>query len=132
MTRQWYAGLLIVCLGSLAGCEHRPAPARMDTLAPKHYPQITALEGLDSVVVVNEVVVTQGPPLKVSVSVRNDDDTERSVQYRFFFVDRENLPETSDTDWHFLKLPARTLVYLKGNAIDKKAVDWRLEIRPAR
>jgi hypothetical protein len=37
-----------------------------------------------------------------------------------------------DPDWQYMSLGPRTLLYMQGNALDTRAVDWRLQIRPAR
>jgi hypothetical protein len=119
----------------LTGCAHRDAPkaGRPDPLPLEEYPQIAVLEGLHRAVVVTDVKEEPGPPLWVQVAARNKtDDDERHVQYRFFFFNAVGEPESPNPDWHYVRMPARTLVYFQGNALDRSRTDWRLEIRPAR
>lgn len=123
------AGLLMVTLA----CSHNPKAIRQDKLSIEDYPQITALQGLDRVLVVSDVMKDPGPPLKVTVAFRDDrDDKERRMQYRFFFFDSTGVPENQNPDWRYIEIPRRAAVYVSGNALDSKAVDWRLELRPAR
>ena len=42
------------------------------------------------------------------------------------------LPLNENPDWRFLKLPSRNQRFLSGFAREQSAVDWRLEIRPAK
>lgn len=127
--------LLLACaaLGA-GGCNDPYAPdrAKSDPLAPEQYPQVSALEGLKTAIVVSNVHENPGPPLGVQVTVRNKTDaTERNVQYRFFFM-TDGRPENPNPDWHYMLMPARTEVFMQGNALDSAAKEWRLEIRPAR
>lgn len=111
---------------------HAPARGRDDPLPREDYPQIAVLEGLRDAVVISHVDQTPGPPLRIQTTVRNrTDSTERHVQYRYFFLDGGK-PENPNPDWHYMHLPARTEVFMQGNALDASAKEWRLEIRPAR
>lgn len=127
--------LLIVAVGVLvsAGCSKDPRAPEMDPLRYANYPNITALEKLHRNVVLCKVHEEPGPPLQVTVQVRNRTrDDERHMQYRFFFLNENGRPENPNPDWRYVKLPARTIVFLEGNALDRDAVEWRLEMRPAR
>ena len=117
--------LLPCCSQSLRSPE--PDPLDMD-----EYPQVVATENLHRVIVISDVAKGESRPLNLTLAIRNVDDDERSIQYRFFFLDLNNVPEVLDPDWHYLRLPALTGVFIQGNAMDTRAVDWRLEIRPAR
>ncbi len=120
-----------LCLAG--GCKYPPARAKDDPLRREDYPRIAVLEGLDRAIVVSDVREEKGPPLLVTVTCRNiGDDAERDVQYRFFFYDERGRPEELDPDWQYVHMPARTYIYLRGNALDAGFVDWKLEIRPAR
>lgn len=125
---------LFACMVLVVGCHSakRPHEGQPDPLPPDEYPQIATLEGLKGYVVIGDVVTQQGPPLEVSVSVRARTDKELNVQYRFVFLDSKSLPLDADPDWRYITMPARTQAYMRANALDSNAVDWRLEIRPAR
>lgn len=131
--RYRYLTLVAVSLW-LTGCggRHAPKAGRPDPLPLEEYPQIAVLEDLHRAVVVTDVKEEPGPPLWVQVAARNKDDDERHVQYRFFFLNDAGEPENRNPDWHYMLMPARTLVYFQGNALDKARSAWRLEIRPAR
>ena len=126
---------LVVLLGLLAlvGCAKDPRAPKPDPLRYEDYPHITALEKLRRNVVLCHVHEDPGPPMQVVVQVRNrTHETERHIQYRFFFLDHNDVPEDLNPDWRYVKLPARTIVFLQGNALDRDLVKWRLEMRPAR
>lgn len=119
------------------GCNdpHAPKGARVDRLSPEEpdYPKIVILGGLDKAVVCSDVIVEQGPPLHVTVLLRNDDDdARRSIQYRFLFLDAAGRRLNADPDWHFKHMDPRVHLEVSGNALDAHAADWRLEVRPAR
>jgi uncharacterized protein YcfL len=125
--------VLAAAVCATAGCAHKPHGVRSDPLDYDDYPQITVLEDLHRNVVLSSVVEEEGAPLRVTVAVRNRaNDDERHVQYRFFFLDSRGVPEDPNPDWHYMHMPARTMMYMQGNALDKSAVAWRLEVRPAR
>ncbi len=54
------------------------------------------------------------------------------MQWRYIFLDGKGRRLQSEPDWQFSYLPSRTPVELRGNALDKSAADWQLQIRPAR
>ncbi|HRX85922.1 MAG TPA: DUF1425 domain-containing protein [Phycisphaerae bacterium] len=133
MTYLGCSAVLAALTFNALACSHNPKAARQDQMAIEDYPQITALEHLDRVLVISDVVEDKGPPLKVTVALRDErDDKERRIQYRFFFFDERGVPENNNPDWRYKELPRRAAVYVDGNALDKNAVDWRLELRPAR
>ena len=125
--------VVAVAVWAIVGCTHKPHGVRSDPLDYDDYPQITVLENLHRNVVLTSVVEEEGSPLRVTVVMRNrTKQEERHVQYRFFFLDSRGVPEDANPDWHYMHMPARTAMYMQGNALDKSAVDWRLEVRPAR
>ena len=124
---------VVAAVCAIVGCAGKLEGVRSDPLDYNDYPQITVLEKLHRNVVLTRVVEEEGSPLRVTVAVRNrGTDDERHVQYRFFFLDSRGVPEDPNPDWHYLHMPARTAMYMQGNALDRSAVDWRLEVRPAR
>jgi uncharacterized protein YcfL len=134
--RSWVFGIGLLVSAAAGACSDNPyAPreAGADPLPSEDYPQVSALEKLHKVIVVSDVKEDAGPPLKITAAVRNRaNDDERDVQYRFFFLDKDGRPENAQPDWRYVHMPARTLVYMTGNALDVGATSWRLEIRPAR
>lgn len=129
-----FATLALAALLALpVGCKWAPKEGKEDPLDLQDYPQITVLEKLHRRVMISEVKVTKGPPLAVNVTLRNrEKEDERDIQYRFFWLDKNDVPQDENPDWHYLHMAARTYQYISGNALDDKYTHWRLEIRPAR
>ncbi len=55
-----------------------------------------------------------------------------NAQYRFIFLDANGVSVGEPMDWRFMVLPPRLQVFMEGVATDSRAVDWRLEVRPAK
>lgn len=131
--------LLAATVCGLVACQkdtsYAPGSAVADPILRENYPKVEALDGLAGYIAVsgvNVVPATSGTPLSVTCGVRALSDTALAVQYRFFFLDATGNPMNVDPDWQYMSLGPRTLLYMQGNALDTRAVDWRLQIRPAR
>lgn len=113
-----------------------PGAAGMDPLPGDQYPKVEAAEGLSSYIVVSGVEATPASataPMNVVVAIRSQTEyQEIEAQYRFFFFDEKNRPLDTQPDWRRVRLPSRSQVFLEGSAMETNAVDWRLQIRPAR
>lgn len=122
---------------TIAGCgdPYRAPPAGMhDPLPLEAYPRITALEGLSPWLLFEEPIVdasTADRPLRVTVPVRLGYDRPRDVQYAYQFFDA-NGRLLVERQWRFVHLEPRTVFHFEGSALETSAVDWRLEVRPAR
>ena len=120
-----------------AGCNDpvkAPGAVGGDPLASSQYAKIAALEGLSPYIVMGTPPrVETGPPMRVTCALRAATDYEElSVQYRYFFFNAAGVPLNPNPDWQYFRMPSRTESFFSGNALDKTAVDWRLEVRPAR
>lgn len=121
-----------------AGCKSsdKPPPGAMaDPTLMENYPTVVALEGLQPYIGVSAPVEdrTPGQPLGVKVPVRAlTNGAELNVQYRFFWLDEQQVPVQEEGEWRYMRMPARSQVFMSGNALDGRATRWRLEIRPAR
>ena len=128
------ATVLLVVGACLGGCDTAPARIKPDPVLD--YPQKVALEGLDKAVVAARPIVTPSTadrPMQVSVPLRSIvDGRALNVQYKFEFFDQNGRPLRTNLGWRFQKLEPRVQVFLEGNALETKAVDWRLQVRPAR
>lgn len=129
-------GVMMAAVLALAACDTTRAPgaAGPDPLPEGAYPQVAALEGFGRYMSSSPPVIDRGDdqtPMKVEVPVRLRSDQQRSAQYRFIFFDDRGAPLRPIMQWRFETLPPRSQVYLRGQATDPAAVDWRLEIRPA-
>ena len=125
-------------LAGLAACDNVKAPgsARLDPLQPEQYPRITVLEGLDKGLRFQEPTVVPAEdkrPMSVSVPVRSVvDKYGLNLQYRFQWFDQNNRLLNPGEGWAYKPLIPRAQDFLAGNALDTRAVDWRLQVRPAR
>lgn len=120
------------------GCSDKtkPPPGAMnDPVLVENYPSVVALDGLQPYIGVSAPVVERGggQPLKVTVPVRAlTNGAELNVQYRFLWLNPQMVPTQPEGDWRYMRMPARSQVFMSGNALDDRATDWRLEIRTAR
>ncbi len=126
----------IVATLATGGCDTVKAPAavRPDPLPARAYPKQVAIHGLAQGLASGKPTVTgptEGEPLRVSVPLRSTADKPLNVQYQFRFFDKNGRP-THQSGWRFLNIPPRVKRVVEANAMDTKAVDWRLEVRPAR
>ncbi|NBC10999.1 MAG: DUF1425 domain-containing protein, partial [Planctomycetes bacterium] len=104
----WYWGSSVVYEGVIIG--------NLGGAVRKHQPAVTP--SLDDA------------PMAVTVPLRLMSDKSREVQYRFTFFDAAGRPLSPEMDWRWKVMPARALIHLQGAALDDRAVDWRLEVRP--
>lgn len=129
------ATLLLFTLPCLMlSCAKAPIAATPDPVAPVQYPQI-ATEGVlgNHLSYAKPIVRAEGGnPMKVTVPLRLRDDKPVNAQYRFTFLDRDGAPLDPPMDWRFMVLPPRLQVFMEGSAMSGSAVDWRLEVRPAK
>ena len=121
-----------------AGCrstDTSPPGAYSDPVARANYPRVVMLDDLQQWVVVSEPIVTKGEntPLRVSVPLRALTRYEElNVQYRFSFFDEVGRPIEPAPSWTYLRLPSKAQRIVEANALDQRAMDWRIEVRPAR
>ncbi len=127
-------------IAAAAGCSNHklrpPGSPALDPLPAIQYPKVEAAEGLSKYLVVSGVETTPATarsPMKVVVALRYQTEyQEVEAQYRFFYFDFMNRPLATEPDWRRVRLPSRSQVFLEGTASETAAVDWRLQIRPAR
>ena len=122
-------GLLL----TVTGCNHAPGAATPDPLAASEYPRVAALDSFKGHLVYDTPVVSRPDdrPMSVSVPVRLTRSKEAQAQYRFIFFDQHGRPLEADPSWQFTFLPAKAQAFLEGSALEMKAMDWRLEVRPS-
>ncbi len=137
---RWFApAVLVACLLTLPGCAGDdnvvgPKNPARDPVPSIAYPKITLQGELDyQLVLLGEPVVvgaTPTQPMSVRLRLRNatEDDLYVAYRYRFFGPSRE--PVDVDMPWRPLKLPATLAKDFEGDAMQVRAVDWELEVRP--
>lgn len=123
-----------VLAGGCANDPYRaPGTSLPDPLPAEYYPQIEAAEGLQGFIVHSKPVVSNDRVLSVTVPLRAATEYEDlKIQYRYVFFDKAGKPVGDEPSWRFTKLASRRQEFLSGNALDSTAVDWRLQLRPAR
>ncbi len=131
-----WTGLLGAAVAA-GGCRTSTLPpaAQRDPLPSENYPRVVILDGLQRWVVVDAPVVTKSErdPLRVTVPVRAvTQNEELNVQYRFAFFDADGRPLEPEPSWRYERLPSKAQRHIEANALDQRAVDWRVDIRPAR
>jgi hypothetical protein len=129
---------LAIGLGGLGGCATQdPAmpPGEPGAEMLSGYPRVVAMDGLDRWLVADPAIVDrpEGGLLRVTQPIRSITDYEHlRVQFRFAYLDAQGRPMRAAEEWRYIVVPARTQVFMDGNALSTEAVDWRLEIRSAR
>jgi len=126
------AGLIGLCL-MLTGCVTDYQPDRATLEDGDQYPQVVIIGNLGGAVRKHQPAVTptmDDAPMTVTVPLRLMSDKSREIQYRFIFFDAGGRPLPPEMDWRWKVMPARALIHLQGAALDDRAVDWRLEVRP--
>jgi uncharacterized protein YcfL len=133
------ASVLAAALFTLTGCQtsdpvRAPYTPNQDLLTHNTYPKITISGDLMGWLMVDQPTISQDPILHVSVPVRSVTSTGQwmKVQWRYIFLDANNVPVKAQPDWVPVTLEPRQQVFMTGNALDTNAVDWRLEIRTQR
>lgn len=126
--------LAVLLLGLFCACDTTKAPATLEADRLAQPPNIIAEGGLEAGVWYSGDFVepaTATKPMSVAVKVRNVEDYEVRIQYKFEFRDKNDLPLRSQTDWRFQRLPSRVEQTLQGNAMEIEGVKWVLRMRPA-
>lgn len=125
--------LLAVSLTTLAGCQtdQSPGAGQGDPwTAPYNDPQITVLTpelrdwlGFQPASVVSE------PTLTVQVPMRNMSERQYLLAYRILFYDENNMELSPVMGWRMVPLAPKQNVRLRANALDERAVSYRLEVK---
>jgi uncharacterized protein YcfL len=136
MTRSTPAALCVAA-ALLAACATDPgtSPGAADPALPNNNPQITVLDpNLQRGIGFGQsVVVPAGAgPMRVQVEMRNLSNYEYLVDYRYLFYDAQGLQLEPAMSWRQVSLLPKQLQMISANALDTKAVNWRLEVKWAR
>jgi uncharacterized protein YcfL len=126
------AGLMLT-----VGCAHdpnQPAPGlRPDPLTGRQM-QNVAIEGIGRFLVAGEPYVepvNQSQPMRVMVPLRSITDRPLNVQYQFIFMDERGKELRSNQGWVFAHFEPYSQHQVTGVALEDKAAQWRLMVRPA-
>lgn len=127
---------LLLGAAPLAGCQTdtSPAPGLGDWVpAPANDPQITVLaEELRPWLGFQPSIVTRDPVLAIEVPVRNLAPRNYMIDYRFTYFDAQGRTIEPQLSWTPIPLESKQNIRLRGNALDQRAVNWKVEVRWAR
>lgn len=121
----------------MTGCTYSPYEGRHDRLDVEEYPRIVASRDTYRNLFFGPATIdpgTDAQPMRVTVPVRSRfRRSDLRIQYRFEWLDSAGRPmgRSADAEWSYKALPPRNQVFLDGNALDRGAKDWRLEVRLA-
>lgn len=131
----------IAGLVGLGGCNqappYRPPPGSMEEPLPQNqYPNINLHQPLTPWIMVSDPIMSRDSmgTLRVEVPIRSISRTneDMNVQYRFQFLDEMGRLLQPEPEWQYMRMEAQIQVFIQANAMDSRAADWRLEIKPAR
>lgn len=124
---------------SAAGCERQtiyPPTGHGDPIAaPENDPQISVLSAdLRGWLAFQPAAIDQDGqrPMAVQVPVRNIAERQYLIDYRFLFYDEDGMELQPMMGWTMASLQPKQIVRLRGNALSREAVNYRLEIKWAR
>ncbi len=132
--------LVSLASAALVGCNqapaYRPPPGSLEEPLPQNqYPNINVHQPLTPWIMVSDPIVTRDSigTLRVEVPIRAITRSEdMNVQYRFQFLDEMGRLLQPEPAWQYIRMEAQIQVFIQANAMDNRALDWRLEIKPAR
>ena len=139
-TRLLLSAVALAALG-LAACNqtpaYRPPPGSLEEPLPQNqYPNINVHQPLTRYILVADPVVSRDSmgTLRVDVPIRANvrPNEDLNVQYRFQFLDEMGRLLEPEPAWQYIRLEPTIQAFVSANAMDARATDWRLEIKPAR
>ena len=123
-----------LCLAVFAGCKNTdPVTPGQDTVL--QYPNVVLDPALDDMLVRTQPITrppTADQPVRIAVPVRSIVDHPLNLQYRVLYFDPFGKQTNDYPVWKDVRIMGRTRTVINDNAIDLDAVDWNIEIRPAR
>lgn len=133
--------LVALASAALVGCNqnppYRPPPGSLEEPMPQsQYPNINVHEPLTPWIMVSDPIVTRDDlgTMRVEVPIRSisRSNEDMNVQYRFQFLDEQGRLLQPEPEWQYIRMESAIQVFVRANAMDNRARDWRLEIKPAR
>lgn len=125
----------------LGGCNqtprYQPPPGSLeDPLPVSQYPNINVHRPLTQFILVADPVMTRDSmgTLRIDTPIRANTrpNEDMNIQYKYQFLDELGRVLEPEPAWQYMRLEPTLQYYLSGNAMDSRAADWRLEIKPAR
>lgn len=135
MTRITVASLALVSL-ALTGCNQQkdvnPWVGQQDPVAsPNNNPRIVVSQAdlLNSLGFDQPIVLRKDDLLTVAVPTRNLGDYRYLLDYRFVWYDADGLEIRPAMGWKEVAIEPRDQKRIAANALDARAVEWKLQVR---
>lgn len=122
-----------LCLSAMATCNTDPVTPGPDPVID--YPNIVLDPALEDKLVKarpNTQPPTRDQPMRISVPVRSVTQHPLNLQYRVLYFDAFGKQTNDYPVWKDMRLMGRARHVINDNAVDLDAVEWNIEIRPAR
>lgn len=129
------AMLATVMMLTLGCARTEPWGSVQDPLPQGQHPHIILHDDVHGSVSHGQPIITPSDgetPMRVTVPIRLLDNRQYAMQYRFIFFDERGERVNPDMSWRYITLPPRAQTEVSAAALNREAVDWRLEMRLAR
>lgn len=127
--------LLMTAIATAAGCttqrDTSPFAGRRDTVAaPANNPRIVTSSSdlMQSLGFDEPIVVRRDDLLTVSVPTRNLGSDRYLLDYRFVWYDKDGMELRPAMGWREVVIEPRDQKRIAANAIDSRAVDWKIQL----
>lgn len=129
-----HLALLVAPLLALPGCQSNPAPyaGKPDPIpAPYNNPHIVLSQGglINSLGFDSPIVTRQNDLLTVGVPTRSLGNERYLIDYRFVWYDEQGYEVAPAMGWKEAVLEPKGQKVLQANAMDRRATDWKMEVR---
>lgn len=125
-------GLVLVtsgCVNNVNSYERAESQAAPNVIADKRVITDNTLAGTLRVGSINQSTVS-GNLLKIQATVENLRNSERTVNYKFEWIDQDGMAlDSANETWKSLTLQGRETTAISTVSISPRAVDFRLKFR---
>ncbi len=117
------------CATNVNSYERAESQATPNVIADKRVITDNTLAGTVRVVSINQSTVS-GNLIKIQATVENLRNSERTVNYKFEWIDQDGMAlDSANETWKTLRLQGRETASISTVSISPKAVDFRLKFR---
>ena len=117
------------CVNNVNSYERADSQATPNVIADKRVITDNTLAGTLHVISINQSTVS-GNLLKVQATVENLRNSERTVNYKFEWIDHDGMAlDSANETWKSLTLQGRETTTISTVSISPRAVDFKLKFR---
>ncbi|MEO6995102.1 MAG: YcfL family protein [Lacunisphaera sp.] len=117
------------CATNVNSYERAESQATPNVISDKRVITDNTLAGTVRVVSINQSTVS-GNLIKIQATVENLRNSERTVNYKFEWIDQDGMAlDSSNETWKTLRLQGRETTTISTVSISPRAVDFRLKFR---